>query len=161
MEITADFLLKHIRPYGMDAWNELCHDGSSFSTYLDTLGVSPQEKGAAFNEWAKTAMTAVNADTLQFFAQSAEAVSQARWDELYPTGKSTIMFFNFPLLQQLSLYASNNAGADFDFDPYEHIPIAVTIQRHSHTVEINQQVSGALLTSDASGNCVHFRGLIT
>jgi hypothetical protein len=102
--------------------------------------------------------TTTSAD-LPTFIQAADAISQARWQEYYPTAASTIMFLNEPLLKELSFESGRNPGRPFDFDPYEVIPLAVTIQQHGQAA-VARNVRGAHLAADANGNCVHFAGLI-
>lgn len=161
MGIRVDFLIKHVRPYGMDAWAMVCTPGpGSVSEWLLNNGLSQNTIDTAFNAWAQTANIAIDNQSLPQFVRSAEMISRARWAELYRTSDSTILFLNEPLLKELSFVSYKNAGADFEFSPAEHIPLAVTINRFGNQPVVNRNVAGANLAADASGFCQHFAGLI-
>jgi hypothetical protein len=160
--ITPDFMIKHVRPYGMDAYRMVCSPGArTLSDWLLNNGVTQAELDAAFNIWAQIAILDINdQQNLQMFVTAADAISQARWQEYYATAASTIMFLNDALLKELSLTSEREAGNAFDFEPYEVIPLAVTIQRQGGQQTVARSVNGAHLAADGNGDCVHFAGLI-
>lgn len=159
MGITPDFLLKHIRPYGLEALAMVCRTDGELAHWLVEQGVSAGQVRTAFTAWAATSELAVNSDTLPQFVRSAEIISQARWEELYPTGKSTIMFFEGAHLAELSQESEQNKGQAFDFVPNIPIPIAVTIQK-SGPAMVHQNVYGVRVTTTGEGHAVHFDRLI-
>jgi hypothetical protein len=162
MGIAVDFLIKHVRPIGMDAYEMITTPGpGTLTQWLLDAGVSQQQIDVAYSQWATTADLTISAANLPQFGQSALLISQARWAELYPTGLSTILFLNEPLLKELSYVSEKSAGQNFAFEPAEVIPLAVTIQRTGNQVSINQNVNGANLAADINGNCVHFASLIS
>jgi len=162
MGIRVDFFIKHVRPYGMDAYQAVCvpTDPTSLTAWLLANGVPQGTINTAFNAWATTADLEINPVTIPQFVQSANLISQARWAELYETDYSTILFLNEPLIKELSYVSSRHPGQDFEFDPAEVIPLAVTINRLRLAPTYNQNVNGANLKADANGNCFHFGGLV-
>jgi hypothetical protein len=162
MGIRVDFLIKHVRPYGMDGWQTICQPrgAGSLNQWLLDNGVLQGTIDVAFNAWAITADLPIDAQTIPQFVQSASLISQARWAELYNTDYSTILFLNGPLINQLSYESSRNVDDVFEFDPAEVIPLAVTINRLSLAATYNLNVDGCHLSADANGNCFHFGGLV-
>lgn len=161
MGIRADFLIKHVRPYGMDAWAAICKQTgpTSLTAFLLDRGVDQKQIDIAYNAWAQTAIAEISSDTIAYFVQSAETITEARWDTLYQTPASTIMFLNEPLLKELSYQSAKNANSEFLFDPAETIPIAVTIHKPQQPpVQPTYllQASSATLMSDKNGDCFHF-----
>lgn len=162
MGINADFLIKHVRPADMESYQLICNarGPGSLHDYLLQAGVTPQQINAAFNIWAGLALLDINDPAnIQAYANAAIAISQARWQEFYPTSASTIMFLNGPLLRELSYQAERNANQNFDFDPAEQIRLAITVPQHGNQVTVARDVDGAHLASDAAGNACHFAGL--
>lgn len=162
MGINADFLIKHVRPADMESYQMMClaRGAGSLHDYLVQAGVAPQQIDTAFNIWAGLALLDINDPAnIQAYANAAIAISQARWQEFYQTSQSTIMFLTGPLLKELSYVSGRNAGEDFEFDPAEVIPLAITVPQHGNQVQVVRRVNGANLTADAQGNTCHFRGL--
>lgn len=162
MGIRVDFLIKHVRPYGMDAWQAICQPRGpgSLAAWLLANGVDQADIDTAFNAWAALALLEINADTLPQFIVAANTISQARWGELYNTDYSTILFLNEPLLKELSYDSSLRPNQVFNFDPAEYIPLAITINRLGQPPATVQGAYGATVQADANGNCFHFNGLI-
>ncbi|WP_428657735.1 hypothetical protein [Runella sp.] len=161
MGIRVDFLIKHVRPYGTDAFVMLTTPGpGSLTQWLLDNNVPQQQINFAYNLWASTTELDITPQTLPQFVQSAQIISEARWSELYPTSKSTIMFLNQPLIKELSYRSQQYKGQAFEFAPYEVIPLAVTILKGSNQGLINQNVTGANLASDSNGLCYHFDSLV-
>lgn len=162
MGIRVDFLIKHVRPYGMDAWQAICgpKGPGSLTAWLLANNVPQEEIDAAFNDWAALALIDIDDATLPAFTRAAQDISQARWEEYYETDYSTILFLNEPLLKELSYQSSLNPGEEFAFDPHEHIPLAVTINRLGQPPDTILNASGATIRVDAQGNCFHFENLI-
>jgi hypothetical protein len=158
MGITADFLIKHVRPYGMDAYQMVCNDTSnnSLTQWLLANGVTQQEINAAFNLWAGLALVNIkDPRNLQKFCAAAEAISHARWEEYYPTSKSTILFLDEPLIKELSQRSTENVNQSFTFSSFETIPLAITINATDLTVIVNENVE-TTVAADRNGNCCHF-----
>ena len=164
MGIAVDFLIKHVRPADMDAWELICKPrgpGSLNQWLLDSLAMSQQDVDAVFNDWAKLALVDIqDSKNWPVFARAAQEISVARWDVLYQTKFSTILFLTGALCKELSFVSQKQAGHQFDFEPYETIPLAVTIAKNGSPPKVDSEVYGAELAADASGNCVHFSKLI-
>ncbi|GAB2916596.1 hypothetical protein [Rheinheimera gaetbuli] len=161
MGVTADFIIKHVRPADSDAFEMMCKEGSGLWVYLrDHLGLAEQDIRSIFTGWSILVDSGLNQHTLNGFVQMAQAVSQARWDELYTTAHSTILFLTGPLLKELSYSSGKHPGVTFDFQPHEMIPLAVTIHRNGAQPDIDPDIAGIQVATDANGNCVHFGGLI-
>lgn len=163
MGIRVDFIIKHVRPADMEAWQMICHNQGpgSLTAWLLGAGVAQQEIGHAFNDWA--ALTLINISdqaNWNVFIQAAQDISQARWQMLYNTNYSTIMFLNAPLLRQLSYVSSQQANRQFPFVPCEHIPLAVTINQLGQPPGVVGNAAGAVVAADQYGNCCHFNHLI-
>ncbi|HBY97034.1 MAG: hypothetical protein M5U01_00325 [Ardenticatenaceae bacterium] len=163
MGIRVDFLIKHVRPADMDAWQMICQDqgAGSLAAWLLKAGVAQQDIDHAFNDWAALALLDIHdPENRNVFIQAAQDISQARWNMLYETNYSTILFLNAPLLKQLSYESSQQANKAFDFDPYEHIPLAVTINRLGQPPTVVENAVGAAVAADMNGDCYHFDHLI-
>ncbi|HET7404077.1 MAG TPA: hypothetical protein VFJ62_19925, partial [Usitatibacter sp.] len=105
MGIRVDFLIKHVRPADMEAWALICQNrgAGTLAAWLLANGVSQQDIDHAFNDWGALALLDIHDQANRaVFVQAAQDISQARWNELYNTDYSTIMFLNGPLLRQLS-----------------------------------------------------------
>jgi hypothetical protein len=164
MGITADFLIKHVRPYGEDAFERMCGPtgAGSLRAWLVQRGVPPRDINIAFAGWMMTANLPVDSETEPQFVASATISSEARWSELRPTGRSTIVFLNGPLLAELAERCRRNPGRSINFDPAEYIPIAVTInQTPNAPPEVTLNAEGMRVGVDPQGDCVHFDSLIT
>ena len=55
-------------------------------------------------------------------------------------------------LQQLSYEASQRANQNWDFDPYEHIPLAITINRLQQAPVAVENVDGASVAAENHGD---------
>lgn len=167
MGIATDFLVKHVRPYGLEALAMLCGDKgpNSLWAWLIKAGVPKAQIQIAYNAWARLAMSGIDDSTIPEFEQAAWIVSQARWCELYNTPASTVMYLNGSQLTELSSLSGQNASQNpptlkpFDYVSREPIGIAVTIRQVGASMT-NLEVSGARLAADAAGNCSHFEALI-
>ena len=163
MGIRVDFLIKHVRPADMEAWALICQNrgAGTLAAWLLANGVSQQDIDHAFNDWGALALLDIHDQANRaVFVQAAQDISQARWNELYNTDYSTIMFLNGPLLRQLSYEASMRANQNWDFDPYEHIPLAITINRLGQAPVAVENAAGASVAADNNGDCCHFNNLI-
>ena len=158
MGIAVDFLIKHVRPID-DGVELMC--GDEMRKALTHLGMSKTDIDGVFKLWSETAQ--LDPRTPRFdlaFARSAWLISQARWSDLYPTNKSTIMFLNAPLLKELSLFCEKKKGQNFTFDPYETIPIAITISQTGQNYSIVKGAKGFNGAADTKGLCVHFDSVV-
>ena len=159
MGIELGFLLKHVRPYGFTAFSNMCNPDGELDKLLKKLGVTDEQIQKAFSFWGSTAIMAVNQQTEKQFVEAAKIISEARWDELYKTSKSTIMFMDDSQLQQLSEVSEINPDKTFHFIPSDPIIIAVTIDKHGgYSVDLG--VEGCEITTDKQGLCVHFNKLV-
>jgi hypothetical protein len=142
----------------MYAYELMCHPNGELSEALRLAGVPTIEIDEAMAAWAEAAGTPVNAENEAVFVVSAQIVARARWDTLYPTGGSTIMFLTQPLINELVLLAASNPGAHFDFSAQETLPICVTIHPKAPAV-VHRDVTSVQLSADLSGDCCHYAGM--
>jgi hypothetical protein len=163
MGIRVDFFIKHVRPYGTDAYELITTPGpGTLTQWLLDNGVDQATINVAYNSWALAANAPVEDWALPVFTGATQTISQARWSQLYQTNYSTIMFLNEPLIKELS-YASTVPGCinnEFSFRGTERIPVAVTINRWGNQPKVDKAVPGADVASDAQGNCCHFDRLL-
>ena len=161
MAIAPAFLIKHVRPFGLTGINT--YFSQEFRTYLtNTLRLSQRDVATLVQSWSATALKDP-ADDEQAFIDTANAVSQARWAELYPTARSTIAFLDGGQLAALSESAENadrdgaahNYVVDFSGDP---IAIAVTMNRGGGS-DVTTGVTGLSIGTDGAGNAVHLAGV--
>ena len=160
MGITGDFFVKHVRPYGQEAYDWATDPNGPVYHYLSAIvGLDDPTIATLFAGWRAAALADINAANLPLFEAAADALAAARWQEFYPTGHSTLMFLNEPLLKELDHAGTLHPGQNFDFDPAEVIPISVNVaQNGANTVYHDAQ--GAHVAADANGNVVHFAGII-
>jgi hypothetical protein len=164
MGIAPEFLIKHVRPRDQEAFELMCLQSGpgSLRQWLLDNGVSGTDIDAAFVSWAVLADLPIDDQTLPVFITAANAISQARWTEYYPTGKSTILFMTGPLLKELSLKSSENKGSrEYVFDPAENIPLAITISKpgSGQPPAVAANVGAIEVGINDNGVCVHFGGL--
>lgn len=161
MGILPEFVVKHVRPYDADAYDLISAPApGNLRTWLLGQGVEPHYVDAAFNFWWEISRLAYGQATQRYYTAAALVVSAARWHELYPTSRSSILFLTGDQLGDLSEASAANAGRDFDFRPSESIPVVVTIDFATGQEEVRASVTGARLAADAGGNCCHFHGLL-
>jgi hypothetical protein len=142
----------------MDAWAMICQDRGPTSLYqwLLNAGVTQQVIGQAFQDWGALGLLDIrDLRYLTTFVRAAQEISQTRWNLLYNTPKSTVLFLNEPLLKELSYASSQHPNEDLDFYPSETIPLAVTIFQNGQTPQVLMNAAGARVTIDGNGNCFH------
>lgn len=168
MGIAVDFVVKHIRPYGLSAINTICGDDSEFLAYMeDQLHVDEADTATISEAWAAAGMLAVNAQNVARFTLAAEIAAQGRWDELYQTRQSTILFMTSVALANLSQAAAVNPGAGNTLRRFHvvfdagDIPLAITIDEDPTVApEFFRDVTEIAIGADSHGNCVHFDGVV-
>lgn len=161
MSISPDFLIKHVRPYGLDAYEKMCGKDSSLKKWLLSQGVDESEADAAFNQWATLAMLdSGDSGNIETFIEYVNIISAIRSYVLYKVSASTVMFLNDDQLGQLSEKSGINANKSFNFYPTGGIAIAVTIFSNGDAPEAYTRVKGAKLAADGNGICVHFDSLL-
>ncbi|MEG8037709.1 hypothetical protein QP157_21045 [Sphingomonas sp. LR61] len=73
---------------------------------------------ALFTGWRATAkLSSTDPHQDIEFARTAWTVAEARWGELYPTNKSTVVFLNAPLLKETLLPVVTAPGAELHVRP--------------------------------------------
>jgi hypothetical protein len=157
MGIRIDFLIKHVRPNGLDSMETILCNGE-LKKGLSSHGVSKSDIDAALTTWAARAELPINNENVRLFVEMAQQISLARWEELYTTNKSTILFLNGPLIKELSFQSGNNKGKKFEFNPAEHIPLAVTINKDG-SYKVHRNVERVNVMADENGFCFHLDGL--
>ncbi|MDK4734786.1 hypothetical protein [Rhizobium sp. CNPSo 3490] len=156
MAILGNFEVKHIRPIGQQGYDTFCSD--QMIDFLSRLGFNPADIARIFAAWRTAALADPYADS-GAFVRSANVVAQARWDELYPTDKSTLMFLDADQLVSLSnIQLAPNS--EFSWQAPTPLEICVTIHRDSNRHHIIWDATGFTGATDANGMISHFAGLI-
>ncbi|MFN3620085.1 MAG: hypothetical protein ACK4S7_07310 [Sphingorhabdus sp.] len=158
MSISVGFLIKHVRPIG-DGFETYCTP--MLISYLnERLDFSMGDIVTIFSLWRKTSEAAPHGAS-DLFVAAAQEVAFARWDELYPTSSSTLMFLNSDQLVSLSL-AGQAAGADkqFNWRYGSDLPICVDINHDSGAHHIRWNAAGCRVATDTNRNIIHFYNLI-
>lgn len=156
MAILENFAVKHIRPIGQQGYDTFCSD--QMIDLLSRLGFDPGNIAQIFAAWRVAALADPYTDTGAFL-YSANEVAQARWDELYPTDKSTLMFLDAEQLVSLSnLQLAPNS--EFSWQAPTPLAICVTIHRDSDRHHIIWDAIGFTGATNANGMISHFAGLI-
>jgi hypothetical protein len=158
MGIRIEFLIKHVRPHGVDSMETILCKGE-FKKALLNYGVAQTDIDTALITWAVRADLEFNNESKGLFVEMAKHISLARWSELYNTNKSTILFLDGPLMKELGYQSEMNKGKEFAFAPHEGIPFAVTISKDG-SYEVHKNVKGVKVMSDENGNCFHLGGLV-
>ncbi|KNG92501.1 hypothetical protein [Pseudaestuariivita atlantica] len=157
MGITLSFLIKHVRPLGEDGYTAYCTQ--DLIQQLGNLGFNANEIADILAQWRQTALSDPEGQSDRFVA-AAQAVSEARWGELYNTDQSTIMFLTWAELQSLSAAAAQaGANANVNWNSGGEIGICVTITRNSNAHHIRWNATGCTGNTDGNGNMNHFTGL--
>src|SRR4051794_8025497 len=157
MGIRIDFLIKHVRP-----------TGNGFSLFnrpdtkaaLDSLGIPKADVATLLQHWAVVADLAVIPDHESVFAENAVMISNARWTELFKTGKSTVVYLNGDLLEDLSAVSATKRNTMFDWRPKGGIPVEVTINRKSQACTTHFGIEGLRLKADGNGMCYHLEDVL-
>jgi len=158
MGITVNFLIKHVRPIG-SGYEKYC--SAEMIDYLHhELQFSHDDIVMIFAQWKTTAEAAPYSHS-DLFIKAANEVAQARWGELYPTDKSTLLFLDADQLAGLSL-AGETAGANaaFHWVADEPLAICVTIKKEGNS-HVIWEAKGCDGNTDANANVVHFSQLNT
>ncbi|GAB2678002.1 hypothetical protein [Thalassiella azotivora] len=159
MGIRVDFLVKHVRPTD-DGAPLVCTP--ELRQALHDLGVADADVTTAFTYWAAVADVPVTPEYQDVFVSAATVVSAARWDELYPTSRSSVAFLNGPLLKELSDVSGQHPGRTFDAELAEHVPVVVTLRRgHPEQTQVAYGVRGLRVAADDDGMCCHLESVLT
>ncbi|MCA2377313.1 hypothetical protein ACQZ5D_24805 [Agrobacterium sp. 22-211-1] len=156
MPILSDFMIKHIRPFSEDGYNTF--GNTQTIEFLAELGLDMNDTINIFAAWRKAALADPRKDG-DVFAEAANAVAQARWESLYKTGKSTVMFLDAVQLESLS-HLEPGPDSNFTWRPKTPIAVAVTIHRKSNQYEITLGAAGFSGGTDERGWISHFSELL-
>lgn len=158
MAIRTDFLIKHVRPIGT-GYEAYCNN-DMIDLLVNGLNFTHQQVAQIFAAWRTTAEADPHGQSY-LFVQAAEAVALARWQQLYQTEKSTIMFLDADQLVSLSdAGAAAGANANFNWRTNEELAISVTItQQGNHHIIWDGE--GCSAKTDANSNVFHFYDLLT
>lgn len=156
MPILSSFMVKHIRPIGEPGYNAFCNQQTI--EFLSSLALNLQEITNILAAWRTAALADPQAESNLFIA-AANAVAQARWDNLYVTNESTVMFLDD---HQLAALSQLTPGANTHFSWRSPTPIAaaVTIHHDSNRHHIIWEATGFSGGTDAQGRISHFSGLL-
>lgn len=158
MGITADFLIKHVRPLGQGGYD--LYASQELITYLSQgLNLNIQDIASVLALWRTTALADPETES-NVFVSAARAVAEARWGELYPTSASTLMFLDANQLVSLSQYGAQvGANRNFGWRAPTEIEIVVTLRRNGGS-HVLWGVDGFYGATDGNANVVHFDSLM-
>lgn len=163
MGIQADFLIKHVRPWG-NGWALLCEEDPQLRQLLRSWGLTDGDVNGIFTSWRRVVdLDPDDQANEAAFAAVARSVSQTRWDELYTTRASTILFLDAAQIKELSYAASQHPDVDHldVFITQPAVAAAVTIHRDSDQAEFARpRPTGVEVGTDA-GMVSHFWRLLT
>ena len=162
MGILADFLAKHIRPVG-DGWNLLAED-AQLRDVLGSWGLSETDINGLYLNWKQVRDLRPDSEHARArFVEVARSVSNGRWDELYTTSASTVLFMDAAQIKELS-HAGNlhrNTKRLEVFIAQPAVVAAVTIHRTSDRAEFADPLpKGIEVATGAAGNVNHFWELL-
>ncbi len=157
MAILENFAVKHIRPIGQQGYDTFCSE--QMIAFLVGLGFGLPDIAQIFATWRTAALADPHANS-HVFLQSANEVAQARWGQLYPTDKSTLMFLDADQLVSLS-NLQPGPNSHFSWQPPTPLAICVTIHRSSNQHHIIWEGTGFKGATDSNGMISHFTELIT
>ncbi len=171
MAILPDFIVKHIRPYGLEAIEALSDRNAGLAGWMENdLQLDAATVRTLIEAWAHAGMLAINPGTLPSFAAAADNVAKARWAALYSNDKSrsTVLFADNDALADISEAAQHNPATPPTTMKRFHvtiargaIPLGVTIFKDGSPPEFFTNVSEIAIGSDQAGNCIHFDGVIS
>ncbi|CDN95006.1 hypothetical protein [Agrobacterium tumefaciens] len=156
MPILSDFVVKHLRPFSEDGYNTF--GNKQTIEFLSSLSLEMDEITAIFTAWRKAALADPKTED-NLFAEAANAVAQARWEHLYETSKSTVMFLDDVQLESLS-HLTPGKNRSFSWTAPTPIAIAVTIYKKSTRHDITLGATGFSGGTDDQGWISHFSGLL-
>lgn len=170
MGISPLFVIKHARPYGIHAINDICAQNGQFYGYmLNGLNMSAQDADAIVNVWANVGVKEMSQQNMGFFRDSARGISEGRWNVLYQNNtKSTVLFMEQDALVKLSETAGNHpSNHNHQYNKFNveidsgSIPLAITINRNPNVAPTyNWNVLEISIGVDQNGNCDHFGGVV-
>lgn len=159
MGISVGFIVKHVRPFGAEGFEAFCSD-ALISVLSDNLNFTWGDILNILVEWRDTALSDPVGQS-NVFVDAAKQVAMARWQELYTTPTSTLMFLDEDQLASLSL-AAQNAGPDAQVDWLYGddlaICVSITFQTGAHHIRWNAR--GCRFRTDDNANANHFIQLL-
>jgi hypothetical protein len=158
MGIGLGFFIKHVRPHGKDSVATILQGG--LKPWLKENKVPEEQITTLLLTWGTRADAEISDKTIEIFVDSAKLVSLARWEELYKTTYSTVLFLDGKTMKELSEQSDKNKGKNFTFTPTSRIPIAVTFNK-SGAYQVDKDVKSVNVASDNDGNCCHLDSLVS
>lgn len=162
MGILADFMIKHVRPVG-DGWDLVTED-PQLRAALRRLSLTDDEVDRIFAAWSLIQHVKPDTPTNRdLFTSAARTVSRARWDELYETSYSTILFLDAAQIKELSFAGSQHPNTERLSVRIAQpaVVAAVTIHRNSDAAQFADPLpAGVEVATDAQGNVNHFWRLL-
>jgi hypothetical protein len=161
MAIDASFFVKHIRPWGLEAVDQMAvQNGPTCQYLLAQLRMQPQQIAQLLSSWAQTAMLPVTQAQVPNFIATATSIAIARWDEHGQTQASTILFMPSAAIQELSQWGDDYPNQTSDVMLANRVQIAVTIFRNANTApQVNYNVDSLPNVVVLHGMCLHMSPL--
>ncbi|QLF69779.1 hypothetical protein FE840_009610 [Peteryoungia desertarenae] len=157
MAVHPNFAIKHIRPITEEGYETFCND--ALVDLLRSMDFTYVNITEIFGNWRITALSDPYSESNRFVG-AAQQVSQARWEELYKTDESTLMYLDAVQLVALGKFAPG-PNTEFTWTAPTRIAISVTIKRHTGGHHIVWEAKGFKGATDGNGNIIHFGGLVT
>ncbi|WP_454703379.1 hypothetical protein [Agrobacterium leguminum] len=113
MPLLSNFVVKHIRPFGEAGYDAF--GNAQTIEFLSSLGLSTGDIANIFAAWRLAALADPVGES-NLLVAAANALAQARWENLYETQMSTVLFLDDVQLESLS-HLEPERTATFRGDP--------------------------------------------
>ncbi|MES4992832.1 hypothetical protein ABVB70_21165 [Agrobacterium radiobacter] len=156
MPILSNFVVKHIRPFGEAGYDAF--GNAQTIEFLSSLGLSTGDITNIFAAWRLAALADPVGES-NLLVAAANALAQARWENLYETQMSTVLFLDDVQLESLS-HIEPGPNRNFSWRSPTPIAAAVTIQNGSNRHHIIWEATGFSGGTDENGWISHFTDLL-
>lgn len=156
MPLLSNFVVKHIRPFGEAGYDAF--GNAQTIEFLSSLGLSTGDIANIFAAWRLAALADPVGDS-NLLVAAANALAQARWENLYETQMSTVLFLDDVQLESLS-HLAPGANQNFSWRSPTPIAAAVTIHNGSNRHHIIWDATGFSGGTDENGWISHFTALL-
>ncbi|NSX86941.1 hypothetical protein G6L86_15190 [Agrobacterium tumefaciens] len=156
MPLLSNFVVKHIRPFGEAGYDAF--GNAQTIEFLSSLGLSTGDIASIFAAWRLAALADPVGES-NLLVAAANALAQARWENLYETQMSTVLFLDDVQLESLS-HLEPGANSNFSWRSPTPIAAAVTIHNGSNRHHIIWEATGFSGGTDENGWISHFADLL-
>lgn len=157
MPILSNFVVKHIRPFGEAGYDTFSNNAQTIE-FFSSLGLGTGDIANIFAAWRLAALADPVGES-NLLVAAANALAQARWEYLYETQMSTVLFLDDVQLESLS-HLEPGANRNFSWRSPTRIAAAVTIHNGSNRHHIIWEATGFSGGTDENGWISHFADLL-